>query len=206
MKIRSLTAATTLVAAACLLHAPLISAQDDAPPPPPPADEAAPAPNSGPGQSGGDRREQFRQRMNDRLKGYLKASDDEWSVIQPLLEKVQDKQRETYAGRGPGGPGGAPGGDRHRHEGGNNPSGGGDANARPQGGGDPRRGGTPEAQALRSALENESTSTTEIKAKLQAVRDARKKAAADLAAAREDLKKVLNQRQEAILVLAGMLD
>ena len=108
---------------------------------------------------------------------------------------------------GPGGPGG-PGGRR--------PEAATTTAARPAacpaGGGDPRRdqrrggGGSPESQALRSALENEGTSINDIKTKLQALRDSRKQAAADLATAREDLKKVLNMRQEAVLVLAGILE
>jgi Spy/CpxP family protein refolding chaperone len=219
MNIRPFTTTATVFAAALLLHAPLVSAQDDAPPPPPPeAAPGAPGAPGGPGgdQNGGDRREQFRQRMNERLKTSLKATDDEWSVIQPLLEKVQDKQREVMAGRfgGAGGPGG-PGGGGRRNGGGNNGgnNGGADANARPAGGGggDQRRAGrgptgTAESQALRSALETDGTSTTDIKAKLEALRASRKQAATEMAAAREDLKKVLNLRQEAIFVLAGILE
>ena len=43
-----------------------------------------------------------------------------------------------------------------------------------------------------------------MKAKLQAVRDQRKQAAAELAQAREELRKVLNMRQEAALVMDGI--
>ncbi len=55
--------------------------------------------------------EKFRQQMNERIKTQLKASDDEWAVIQPLLEKVQTKMREGMESRfrgmgGMGGPGG----------------------------------------------------------------------------------------------------
>src|SRR5438067_13070735 len=41
----------------------------------------------GGGQGGNFDPAQFQQRMNDRLKESLKASDDEWAVIQPLLQK-----------------------------------------------------------------------------------------------------------------------
>ena len=146
----------------------------------------------------GDRRggnfEEFRQRMNERLKASLKATDEEWTVIQPLIEKVQAKQREgmggRFGGRGPGG--GGPG-----------------AGGSPQGGGDGERrdrGGSPEGQALRAALENENSSPEELKAKLNAVREARKKSAAELAQAREELRGVLSVRQEAALVAAGILE
>jgi len=159
------------------------------------------------GRRGGDRgpggfnMEEFRKRMNDRIKEQLKATDEEWAVLQPLIEKVQNKQRDTmtsrfggfFGGRG-GGPGG--GGDR---------AGGGD---RGGGGGGDRgdRGGSPESQALRTALEGDSTSAEDLKAKLAAVREARKKAAAELEAARADLAKVLSVRQEAVLVSMGILE
>lgn len=60
---------------------------------------------------------QMRQEMMDRLKEAVGASDDEWKVIQPRIEKVQDLQRQTggrgpgmFMGPPPGGPGGGPGG------------------------------------------------------------------------------------------------
>src|SRR5206468_164574 len=133
--------------------------------------------------------EQFRQRMNERLKTSLKASDEEWAVIQPLLEKVQTKQREAGAGRGFGGMG--------RQRGGGGPGGGagGAPGADQQGGNRGNRGGgaggggSAESDALRTALDNDSTSAEEIKAKLTALRDSRKKAAGELETAREDLRK-----------------
>ena len=66
--------------------------------------------------------------------------------------------------------------------------------------------GAAETQALRQTLDDGDASTADIKAKLQAVRDQRKKSEADLTQAREDLKKVLNVRQEAVLVSMGVLD
>lgn len=128
--------------------------------------------------------DEFRQRMNERLKSSLKVSDEEWGVIQPLIEKVQTKQRESMSGRI-----GRRGGDR-----------GGDNASRSD------RPGAAESEALRTALENESTSPDELKSKLNAVREQRKKAQAELAAAREELRKVLSVRQEAALVAMGVLE
>ncbi len=150
-------------------------------------------------QRGNFNPEEFRARMEDRLKTSLKVSDDEWKVLQPLLEKVTTKQRDAMGSRfggfgGRGGPGG-PGGDR-----------GGNATGTGTGGDQASRGGSSESQALRTALENESASADDLKAKLTAVRDARKKAAEELAAARADLAKVLTVRQEAVLVSMGILD
>src|SRR6185503_6952150 len=47
-------------------------------------------PGGGPGAGGPQRFDpaQFRQMMLDRLREQLKASDEEWGVLQPKLEKV----------------------------------------------------------------------------------------------------------------------
>lgn len=148
-----------------------------------------------PGNRGGGNRgnfEEFRQRMNERLKTSLKVNDEEWSVIQPLIEKVQTKQRESMGSRFGGFGGGRRGGP------------GGQGGAQPVS--DQNRPGASESQALRTALENENTSADEIKSKLAAVRDQRKKSEAELAQAREDLRKVLTVRQEAALVSMGILE
>ena len=208
-------AAAALAAGLFLLPASHAFAQDAAttpsvssaaPPPPPKADRP-------PGN-----REDFRQRMEERIKTQLKASDDEWTVIQPLLTKVGEKLMASRGG-GFGGPGGF-GGNREggRRRGGENNGGGNNAggnqpaandNNNNQGG--PRgdrgpRGGSPETQALSAALADDNSTVNDVKAKLQAVRDQRKQAAAELAQAREELRKVLNMRQEAALVMDGLLD
>jgi hypothetical protein len=136
----------------------------------------------------GGNREEFRARMAEQMKTSLKVSNDEWAVLQPLIEKVQTKQREGFGGFGGfGGRGGRGGG-----------NGGGDGNN--------DRPGAAERSALRTALEADSTSAEDIKTKLEAVRAFRKKTAAELAAAREDLKKVVTVRQEAVLVSMGVLE
>lgn len=146
--------------------------------------------------------EEFRQKMAERLKTSLKVSDDEWAVIQPLIEKVTTKQRDAGGSRfGGGGPTRGPGGTA----GGGNPppaSSGGSSNDPNR----PDRAGSAEREALRTALENESTSPETLKAKLTAVREVRKKSTAELAEAREELRKVLTIRQEATLVSYGILE
>jgi Spy/CpxP family protein refolding chaperone len=156
-----------------------------------------PQPND-PNRPGGDRTrnfEEFRQRMAERLKTSLKVTDDEWAVIQPLIEKVTTKQREAGGGRGFGGPRGSD----QRGGAAGSPGG------APSPGGE-RSSGSPERDALRTALENESASPEELKAKLTALRESKKKATAELEAVREDLKKVLTVRQEATLVSYGILE
>ena len=116
--------------------------------------------------------------MEERIKTALKASDDEWSVIQPLLEKVEVKQREALATRFGGLMGG--GGPRPRRDeaNGGGGNGGGRRERTENAGGGPRpggRGGSPEAQALTDALQNDNASVDEIKTKLAALREQRKK-------------------------------
>ncbi len=173
------------------------AASSSAPPAPPNADKPPGNPND------------FRQRMAERIKTQLKVSDDEWTVIQPLLEKVGDKLMATRTSGfgGPGGPGGNRGGGRRGGEnnaGGNQPAAN-ENNQRREGGNGPR-GGSPETQALAATLADDNSTVNDVKAKLQAVRDQRKQAAAELAQAREELRKVLNMRQEAALVMDGILD
>jgi hypothetical protein len=152
-----------------------------------------------PGQGGGRQRggnfdpTQARQQFLSRIKEQMGATDEEWSAISPKLEAVMNAQRDT---RNRGGFGGG------RTRGGNNA----DPNAQPQ----PQPGSdsaVAKAQAdLRAVLDNKDAKPEEIKAKLTALRDAREKAKSSLAAAQKDLKDLLTQRQEAILVNMGFLD
>jgi len=178
-----ISAISAAIAAALSLH--LALAQSPSP-------TASPAPDQG-AQDGGRRGnyEQFRQRMNERLKENLKVSDEEWAVIQPLIEKVQVKQREAGASRFGGG----------------RPRGGPDGGSPGQGSGNrPERAGSEQAQALRTALDDANSTPEDLKAKLAALRESRKKAQAELEQTREELRKVLTLRQEASLVLIGILE
>jgi Spy/CpxP family protein refolding chaperone len=132
---------------------------------------------------------QMRERYMNSIKEQLKADDDEWKVLSPKIEKLMTAQRDTRNvggfGRRPGGGGGG---------------GGGNADNQPQ---------TPVAKAsaeLRTVLENKDTAPEDIAKKLAALREARDKARADLAAVQKELKDVLTQRQEAVLVTMGMLE
>ena len=59
---------------------------------------------------------------------------------------------------------------------------------------------------LETTLENESASADTIKEQLTALRAARVKAQQELAAAQQDLRQILTVRQEAVLVLNGLLN
>ena len=150
----------------------------------------------GGGGQGGMNRGQFQQQFMDRLKTQLGASDDEFAAIQPKIQAVMQLQRDVVTrprmfGRG-GGPGG--GGGPGRFNGG-------------FGGATTQPSAVATAMTdLQKALDDQSTSADEIKTKLDAVRDAKSKAKQDLVVAQQDLKSVLTQRQEAVMVLNGYLD
>ena len=132
------------------------------------------------------------ERMN-RLKEDLGATTEEWTVIQPKLDKVLTAQFANFASRFSGGRG-SRGGDRGGDQG--------NRGTRP--GGD-----SPIAKAateLRDAVEKKDTPQEEIATKLKALRDAKAKAKADLEAAQKDLQSVLTPRQEAVLVSNSVLE
>lgn len=156
---------------------------------------------------------QMRQRMMEQWKQQLGADDEAWKVIEPRLTKVIELNRDTmmnmgrgmFGGRGgmmggPGGPGG-PQGDQQR---GNRQQG-----DRPRFPGMENR--EPSAvdkatETLNTTLEDQSASPETIKTQLNALRQAREKAKQDLAAAQQDLRQILTLRQEALLVVRGMLN
>lgn len=150
--------------------------------------------NGGQGGDRGNRRNwdpaQFQQQMMERMKEGLKVNDDEWKVIEPKLTKVMEAQRDLrFAGGmgGRGGPGGGRGGDN------NNPD-------------QPQSELAKASRELRTVVQSDNASAADIEAKLTAFRAARDKAQETLKTAREDLKGVLTQRQEASLVVMGMLE
>ena len=148
---------------------------------------------------------EMRQRMMNRIREIVGASDDEWKALQPKIEKVQQLQRDASPrgmgmmmfGPGPGGPPpGGPGGPPPGGPGGPPPG---------FGPGDPSDV-QEKSMDLRSTLQDKEAKPEDVKAKLQALRDARNKARSDLAKAQEDLKGLLTSRQEAALVMLGFLD
>lgn len=62
------------------------------------------------------------------------------------------------------------------------------------------------SRELRRAVDNKDSTLDEIKAKLQTLRDEKAKNNTELEAARAELKAQLNIRQEAVLVLDGLLE
>ena len=151
---------------------------------------------------------QFRQMMEQRLREQLGATEQEWKVLGPRVMKVQELSRETrgggmfgrggFGGRGNfGARGGGPGGGRP----------GGAPGGRP---GAPAREQTPVEKAqeqLRTLVfDNTESTPQQIKTALTTLRKEREAARQKLAAAQQDLRKIVTIRQEAVCVMMGWLD
>ena len=138
--------------------------------------------------------EDYRKARAERVKAALKVTDEEWTVLSPMIDKVEEKagallafrmSSRSFGGGGTTGGGGAPGGPGGRG-GGTQPS--------------------AEVQALKDVAERDGVSNEEFKVKIEAARNARKRIQGELDAARDELKKVVTVRQEAVLLAMGVLD
>jgi hypothetical protein len=133
--------------------------------------------------------QQMQEQMLSRLREQFDVSDDaEWKLISDRLLAVAEARRATGGGLGGammmfgrGGQGGQQGGRAGRFG-----------------------GGSPEADALRSAIQDK-LPDAEIKSRLERLRESRKANEEKLAKAQEDLRAVLSVRQEAVAVMAGLL-
>jgi hypothetical protein len=126
--------------------------------------------------------QQMQQRMLDQIRDQLAVTNDiEWNAIEPLIAKVQQGQMESMMG-----------GIRLLvgNRGGGFP-----------GFGEPDKDG----DALQSFIDA-NPPPKQIREKLAAYREARKRKADELARNQAELRHVLNVRQEATLVLMGLLD
>jgi hypothetical protein len=168
------------------------------------------AQGQGPGGQRGGRNfdpAQMQQMMEQRMQEQLGATAEEWKVLGPRVMKVMALNRQVNAGGGGMfrmGMGGRRGGAQGDQAGPGGPGG-------PGGRRGPLAQGEPTvvdkaSEALQTTLENTAATPDEIKAKLTALRAAKEKAKTELAVAQQDLKQVLSVRQEAQLVLMGMLN
>jgi hypothetical protein len=163
------------------------------------------------GQNGQQRDpQQFRQQMQDRMREAMGATPDEWALLQPKIEKIQQLQRAASAGRGgmallygnrnnTTDPNATPGGGRGNR--GNRGAGGTGTT-----GNDPPSPVATKAQELQTTLQNKDTPPDELKQKLSELRQARTKAKADLGKAQEELREIVTVRQESVLVTIGILE
>jgi peptidoglycan hydrolase CwlO-like protein len=145
-------------------------------------------------------REEMQRMMAERMKEALEISDEEWKVFEPRITKVLTLSRQSggFGGMGMmmmrGRRGGfGPGGRGARGE---------DAQAQQQ----ELTAVEKSTQELQSVLENKEAKPEEIKTKLTAFRDAREKARQELVKAQKELREIVSVRQEAQLVLMGLLN
>jgi Spy/CpxP family protein refolding chaperone len=118
-------------------------------------------------------------RLED-VKKQLTASDEEWKVIGPKLQKVIAARQALTGDAGPGGA---------------------------FGGGPMGTGVVGQAQGdLKTVLGDSKHTAAEVKEKVAAVRKAREKARGELETAQKDLAKMLTAEQEAVLVSLGYLE
>lgn len=187
-----LTNRKLLVATASLLlvtaSIPFLWAADSQPP--------AQRPQGGFGGQGAGQRGQvdMQARMLEMAKTQLNATDAEWAKIETPLKQVMTLSNQInargfgFAGRG------------------NRTGGQGQGQTPPQQPATEQSAVQKASAGLTEVLQNESATAEEITAKLTELRTAKEAAQKELAAAQAELKKVITVRQEARLVLMGMLN
>lgn len=194
---------------AALLAALTLGYAADEPAGGPPPERGAGGPGGGGGGGGGRDWAAMREKMEEQLKTDLGATDDEWKLIKPRMDKVNESRRNAMmgmmGGMGRGGPGGGGGGGRRGGGEGGGPGGGGPGGGGP-GGDRPQPEAAKASEDLRKTLEDKNASADTIKAKVEAVRAAREKAHQETVKAQAELKEILTARQEAVLVSRGMLE
>jgi hypothetical protein len=143
---------------------------------------------------------QMRQMMEQRTREMLGATAEEWKVLGPRVMKVQELSRQAGGGGRPmmmfgrgmrGGPGG-PGGNR--------------PGVRGMGVNRELTEVEKAQEGLQTLLENTAATPEQIKQQVTKLRAVREKTKQELAKAQQDLRQVLTVRQEAQLILMGMLD
>jgi len=141
---------------------------------------------------------QFLERRMQRYREQLEIqSDEEWKVIQPLIENVLQAQSQVRIGGFGGGRRGGPpaGGQSDAATGGGRRTG-----RAPR----PDTPSNPDLIALRTAVDAKAP-PAEIKSRLARLRETLKEKEAALTKTQEQLRQVLTARQEAIAVMDGLL-
>lgn len=137
---------------------------------------------------------EIRQRMMENIRDQMKVTDDkEWKILEDRINKVMDARRDIGFG----------GSSRlMRRPGGDSNNGGGDRRGGFRGfGGEP----SAEQQALDKAIDS-NASKDALKDAMAKARAAKKAKEDKLAAAQEELKKVLSTQQEAVALSMGLVN
>ena len=178
--------------------------------------QAPPPAGGGGGNNEEQRRQQFeqwRQQADTRMKELLRATDEEYGVLKPRIEKLQQLQRANDTRRV--GFSMLMGGNSNWRTRGSNP---GDSQRQPNiGGGDNTRrsspfGETPDtpvyqkSQELQAALEAKEAPPEALKTKLAELRAVRQQSRVEMARMQEELRQLCSIRQESVLVMMGILE
>jgi hypothetical protein len=133
--------------------------------------------------------EEFRKQMSQQMQKDMGATDEEWKVLEPKIQKLTELSMKTRGGAM---------GSRFFRIG--------------MGGPDNEKPTAVETASddLKKVLDNKDATPDQVKKALTTYRDARDKAKQDakqeLEKAQKDLREILTQRQEAYLVTRGLLD
>ena len=129
--------------------------------------------------------EGWKKRMEEGMMKKLGVTEEEWQVLKPRIEKVQ-KLMGRKGGRGLRALFGRGRGRSNTDE--------------------VKSDADKASEALNELIENKTAKSADIKAAMEKLRAARKKEAAELLAARKELREVVTVKQEAILFMMQMLD
>jgi len=140
---------------------------------------------------------EWRAQIAERFREKMGATKEEWQVLSPMIEKVQTLSRQVRFGTMMGLLSGRDGRRGGRRAGGSGEEG---TDDRPQT--DIQK----TTQALQKLAENDSATAQELQAAMKALRDAKAKVQKELTDARKALREVVTVRQEAQLVLLGLLE
>ena len=131
---------------------------------------------------------QWQERRNQEMKTALGMTDEEWTAVQPLIEKVQTLNREALQMRF---------GFMRRRRG---------VREGDDAGQEFSAVSLAFAELQGAAAPDSNATDEEIRTKLKAYREARDKARQELDEAKKALREALTLRQEAALVVRGILD
>ena len=133
--------------------------------------------------------EEFRKQMSQQMQKDMGATDDEWKVLEPKIQKLTELSMKSRTGGM---------GMRFR------------VNVENLGDNDKPSAVETARKNLQKVLDDKNATPDEVKKALTAYRDARDKAKEaakqELEKAQKDLREILTQRQEAYLVTRGLLD
>jgi hypothetical protein len=136
------------------------------------------------------------ERRNQSIKQRLEATEEQWKVIEPKINRIYFFRNQSSISMGFGGAGGGYSGGSAQYWAGP-----------PWRLADrPLTEGEKACEELSELLQDKNSDPEKIKQKMVALRQAREKARNQLAKVRQELREILNSRQEAKLVLLEVLD